>query len=124
MKVLDEVKIFWLILIFDDLFYYGFSIRIGGFFYIFGMKFLNVFYMMVKWDLLVLIEENRCCFVFKVGFDVEIFYIVKVVYGNMVYEIGIDFFDGGYDGVISNKLNVICVVFGVDCVIIFFVDLI
>lgn len=80
--------------------------------------------MMVKWDLLVLIEENRCCFVFKVGFDVEIFYIVKVVYGNMVYEIGIDFFDGGYDGVISNKLNVICVVFGVDCVIIFFVDLI
>lgn len=117
------IEVFQLIFILIDMFNYGFIIRYGGVFIYKILLFFNLVYFDKRRDLFVNVQENRRRLVFICRFDFDKLRVVKCVYEVNVWVVG-DLELDSYDGLVIDNSYAIIVVFGVDCLIVLFCDLV
>lgn len=117
----EPVKILRSNIIPKDIFYHGFSTRLGGISSIQNLKSLNLYYTSAKRDPKVVIVENIRRLAKAGGFQPEKLQVAKVEHGNAVWEIG-TIQPESYDAQITSESNITLAVPGADCLMLLFAD--
>lgn len=117
----EPIKILKSNLIPKDIFYHGFSTRLGGVSSIQTLKSLNLYYTSAKKDPKIVIAENIRRLADAGGFRPESLQVAKVEHGNKVWEIGTSQLEN-YDGLITTESDITIAAPGADCLMLLFAD--